>query len=72
MADLCSGCGAIGEHPWVGIGKDEESGTWAAFPVCDRCFRDPAHRQRVLKYHFAPKAQAAIALAHAGSATLGM
>jgi hypothetical protein len=29
-----------------------------AYPVCLECWRDPAHRQRTLKFHFFPAHQA--------------
>jgi len=44
-------------HPWVGVTRDED-GLMAAFPICQKCWQDPSHRQRVLKMHFFPKQQA--------------
>lgn len=42
---------------------------FAAAPVCGPCHRDPAHRKRLLKAHFATPAMVNVALAAAGSST---
>jgi hypothetical protein len=59
---LCSGCGAVapggGEHPFIGVARDQESGLMTAYPICVECWRDPAHRQRTLKMHFFDRSQA--------------
>ena len=71
---MCSGCGAVAiqaPHPIVGIGWDQETNAFAAFPVCDPCWRHPEHRAVKLKMHFFPRDQEAIALAAAGSENLG-
>lgn len=48
----CVGCGAESSaHPYVGIGKDGHHEI-QALPVCEACWRDPAHRTRQLKMHF--------------------
>lgn len=61
--ELCSGCGAIApQHPWAGIARDEETGKMTAFPVCDACFNDPAHRQHPLAMHFFDRASAPAAV----------
>jgi hypothetical protein len=50
---LCSGCGTVAaSHPYVGVARDDETGAMTSYPVCLLCWRDPSHRQRVLKYHF--------------------
>lgn len=71
MAPVCAGCGAEGIHPMVGVYRDEETGQHAAAPVCEACWRDPAHRTKVLKMHFFPRAQADEAVRKAGSRSLG-
>lgn len=62
MADdleLCSGCGAVApRHPIAGVARDRETGLMTAFPICNACWRDPAHRQRPLKMHFFDRSQA--------------
>lgn len=68
----CSGCGEMADdHPMVGVTRDKESGEMAAFPVCESCHRDPAHRQITLKMHFFPRAQRDIAVARAGKGDIG-
>lgn len=68
----CAGCGAVAYgHPIVGVTKDQETGQWEAFPVCDLCWRDPSHRVHPLKMHFFPASQAKEAVAKAGSSTIG-
>lgn len=71
--EACSGCGAIAAaHPIVGVTRDkEDSGKWATFPVCDACWRDPAHRTAPLKMHFFARPDAENALANAGKMNLG-
>jgi hypothetical protein len=64
MVEVCLGCGVVAEkspHPWVGVTRDED-GNMNSWPVCDACFKDPAHRQTVLKMHFFPRNHAAIAV----------
>jgi len=68
----CTGCGAIApQHPIVGVARDRETGEMSAFPVCEPCWRDPAHRKAPLKMHFFPRDQERIAVASAGSPNLG-
>lgn len=70
--EVCTGCGAAAPvHPMVGVARDRETGGMAAFPVCEACWRWPAHRKAPLKMHFFPRAQARVAVALAGSETLG-
>lgn len=44
---------------------------WVSGPVCDDCWRDPAHRERPIKAHFFPRHQEALALKQAGAASIG-
>lgn len=68
----CSGCGGMSEsHPWVGVTRDQESGQFAAFPVCGECHKNPEHRKVVLKMHFFSKDAAKVAVARAGSPNIG-
>ena len=63
--ELCIGCDATAPtHPYVGVGRDR-AGAWDAFPVCEACWKDPAHRKGTLKMHFFPRSQADSALAAA-------
>jgi hypothetical protein len=55
----------------VGVALDVETGAWAAFPVCDACWREPSHRVVPLKMHFFQAGQAAEAVARAGSSDIG-
>ena len=60
--ELCAGCEALAKtHPYVGVGRDHE-GFFDALPICEVCWRDPAHRKVTLKMHFFPRAQAEQAL----------
>jgi hypothetical protein len=57
--EMCSGCGVVAaQHPIVGVARDEETGKMAAFPVCQACWVNPAHRQVPLKMHFFDRVQA--------------
>jgi len=74
-------------HPYVAIMRAEDASKlmlwpeqsqapyprerFVALPVCELCWRDPWHRQRVLKAHFFPREQETAALAAAGSSSLG-
>lgn len=50
---MCSGCGTVASsHPFVGVARDEETGQMTAYPICQQCWANPAHRQRPLKMHF--------------------
>lgn len=55
----------------VGVAMDRETGRFAAFPVCNACWRDPSHRVAPLKMHFFQRGQAAAAVAMAGSSNIG-
>jgi hypothetical protein len=67
-AECCSGCGAIALiHPWVGVTRDVETGAMTAFPICEPCYLDPAHRERPLKMHFFPRGEAALAVSAAAA-----
>ena len=77
-SERCVGCDALAfVHPWVGIGWPVGfppvglAGVIQAHPVCDACYRDPAHRQRILKVHFFPREQKVRALALAGGSSIG-
>jgi len=73
MKEPCPGCGkALGEDDYthVGIIRDED-GSFAAFPVCEQCFRVPTTRKYVLKMHFFPKGMKDMALERAGSTDIG-
>lgn len=70
--EVCTGCGAVAQaHPMVGVCRDAESGRMASFPVCERCWRDPTHRMAPLKMHFFPRFLAEVAVAAAGSSSIG-
>lgn len=61
--EACAGCGiqTTGQHPYVGIGRadlETNTGEMVAHPVCEPCWRDPAHRVHPLKMHFALRADA--------------
>lgn len=62
--EICSGCGTVTEGilPYAGVGKDQETGSFEEFPICLDCWRDPAHRTAVLKFHFFQRNQAAQAV----------
>jgi hypothetical protein len=53
--EICAGCdrpAATGAHHlMVGVTRNAE-GQMKAFPVCEECWKDPAHRKRNLKMHF--------------------
>lgn len=50
--EACTGCGAVADkHPIVGIARSETEG-FEAHPVCEECWRDPAHREQPLVMHF--------------------
>jgi len=69
-AEVCVGCGTLApQHPIVGVAKVRDE--FAAFPVCEKCWRDPENRKVVLKMHFFERRHAKIAVAMAGSNTLG-
>lgn len=59
------------KHPMIGVAFDQKGGQAAAFPVCDSCWRDPAHRLVVLKMHFFPADRAREAVAAAGASKIG-
>lgn len=72
----CAGCGEMSDdHSIVGIASEdgirENRCLWAAFPICAKCHVDPSHRKCVLKMHFFPREMRAVALAHAGSSSIG-
>lgn len=46
-------------------------GTWVAVPLCDLCWKDPAHQQPYLKAHYYYRNQARTAVRLAGSDTIG-
>ncbi len=69
----CPGCGTVlgdTDYSHVGIIRDED-GSFTAFPVCDPCFKDPAHRKYKLKMHFFPRSMKGVALERAGSTDIG-
>lgn len=71
MIETCVGCGVeAGQHPIIAVVRDEPA--WASKPVCDRCWRDPAHRATPIKGHFFNRGDAAVALRFAGSANVSM
>jgi len=53
------------------VGVAFAHGAAVALPVCAECYRDPSHRKVVLDVHFFPAAEAARAVAAAGSANIG-
>jgi hypothetical protein len=56
---MCSGCGNVADsHPYVGIMRDQETELMTAYPICQECWANPAHRQRTLKMHFFDRAHA--------------
>ena len=60
--EICSGCGlAAPRHPIAGVTRDDD-GRMAEFPVCEECWRNPAHRTAPLKMHFFSRAQAETAV----------
>ena len=68
--ERCVGCGiAAQSHPIVGVGRADlsaGSGDLVAHPVCDLCWRDPAHRTLgAVKVTYFPRAEAARAVAAA-------
>lgn len=68
--ETCVGCGiqTTGAHPYVGIGRKdlaENTGPMVAHPVCEPCWRDPAHRVHALKMHFTHLVGASAALSGA-------
>lgn len=67
--EICAGCGAQADQfPMVGIGRQDlaaETGPLVEHPVCDACWRDPAHRTTPLKVHFHTRANASVAVATA-------
>lgn len=74
--EVCKGCEAEAEQfAMVAVVRndgDPALGAFVAVPVCDACWKDPAHQtvQR-LKAHYFPRAQARKAAVLAGSDTLG-
>lgn len=71
--EVCiGGCGATSKRfPVVGVTEDKETGEFAAFPVCEDCWRDPSHRETKLAMHFFPREQEDVAVAMAGSDSIG-
>lgn len=78
--ERCVGCEAKSRrHPIVAVARRGdvqgdrvgEEGEFAAHPVCDACWRDPAHRRQPIKAHFFPRGQERGALASAGSDSIG-
>ena len=69
MPEFCIGCGTEGRMPVVAVMRDGDD--WSAQPVCSACWRDPAHRKAPIKAHFFQRHEAAQALAHAGSSSIG-
>ena len=69
--EVCVGCGEAQKEvpsefpkrrfPWVGVTRDED-GKMAAFPICDACHKDPAHRKYLLKMHFFSAGHADVAV----------
>lgn len=46
-AEPCAGCGIYADpHPMVHIEHDDASDERVSVPVCDDCWKDPAHRTR--------------------------
>jgi hypothetical protein len=83
--EVCAGCDTEApEHPYIGVmnKKDDEGHVatitsdrnpdWVGVPVCEPCWRDPAHRKFPLKCHFHPRATARAGVILAGSADVGM
>jgi hypothetical protein len=69
--EACVGCGAEAEkHPIAAVVRDEPQ--WKSVPVCDPCWRDPAHRKAPIKGHFFLRTDAGVAVRLAGSANLSM
>jgi hypothetical protein len=69
--EKCSGCGIRAEsHPIAGI--TSKRGKFIALPVCDKCWRDPSNRKNILDASFFERKHQAVALANAGSSTLGL
>ena len=56
-------------HPMVGV--TFAGGRAVALPVCVECYQEPTHRKVVLKVHYFPAAEAARAVAAAGSSNIG-
>jgi hypothetical protein len=71
--ELCIGCGIAAKaegHPMVAVVSHD--GTFVAKPVCKACHVDPEHRTLgPIKGHFFPAGAAQIAVARAGSSSLG-
>lgn len=63
IQELCKGCDATADrHPFIGIeGKGEHR--YTCYPVCTACWKDPAHRTRLLKAAFFRLEDEAAALA---------
>lgn len=81
--ETCAGCGAQAEEfPIIGVvNKDDElahlavihsldNPDWKGIPVCDACWRNPAHRKTPLKCHFFLRGAGKIGVAAAGSDTI--
>lgn len=81
--ETCAGCGTQAEeHPIIGVvHKDDEAAPlavihsldnpdWKGIPVCDACWRNPAHRKNQLKCHFFLRGAGKIGVAAAGSDTI--
>ena len=78
--ETCVGCGAKSKrHPIAAvatkgdiegdrIGEHEDH---VAHPVCERCWRIPTSRKRVLKAHFFSRDDVGAALEMAGSENIG-
>lgn len=80
----CIGCGAQTKEPAAfAIMADQDlkalkatpdlrgRGSFHAAAVCGDCFRDPAHRKRKLKAHYALPADVRRMVGAAGSANIG-
>lgn len=68
----CLGCGAEHpKHPMVAVVKAPAGRSFIGRPVCEACWQDPAHRTTPIKGHFFPRADAPVAIARAGSSTIG-
>jgi hypothetical protein len=80
----CIGCGVQTKAPAAyAIMSDEDlkklkakpavrgKGRFHAATVCDLCFRDPSHRKRTLKAHYALPDDVGRMLGRAGSSSIG-
>lgn len=80
QVERCGGCDAEAtQHPYVAVMHADDAAelsvshtsadnpNWVGVPVCEACWRDPAHRVRPLKSHFFPRASARVGVLLAGS-----